>query len=233
MTAADRPTPATGSTPGDPQALAAQPSGPRAAPGGGRAEARARARAEAALNATGNLHAPIAAAVHPDWVTAAGVTAALTAAVAASRGRWRAAATLWALSCAADVADGVVARSRAETDGALDPRGAVTDSVADRICDAAIALGVAAAAAREGRNTTALAAVAASAFAPLPAHVSAKAAAVGFDPPRHAPGRLERCAAWTVALAVPRAAGPAAAWIAGGSAIATWRRWASLRRRPL
>jgi CDP-diacylglycerol--glycerol-3-phosphate 3-phosphatidyltransferase len=197
----------------------------------GVAEARLRRGAAVALERLGNpLARPTATRIDPDTVTAAGIACAAAASIATAVGLRRSATALWVAANVADVADGALARGRRDAGGGSDARGAVTDSTADRATDALIALGVAAGALRRGRTLTALAATAAGLSGALPAHVSAKAAAVGYDPPRHAPGRLERSGAWTIAVAAPVTAGPVCAAICVANLSSAWRRWRSLER---
>lgn len=189
-------------------------------------EARARRLAHRAHRAAGS---PLDALdVGPRWadaVTLAGLAGAVLAGVGAAYGR-RWAVVPWVGAAFADALDGALARR-----GGGGPHGAFLDSCADRVSDGAVCAGVVVRELAAGRHTSAGLVAWAGLAGAVPSYVTAAGRANGLDPGGAGPGRLARCAAWALALAVPRTTAAVSGAIIAGSGWAGAQRYARAVRR--
>ena len=140
--------------------------------------------------------------VSPDAITIGSLGVGVVAAVAIATGHDGVGAALLALSCLGDALDGYVARARRVASGA----GEVVDAIADRYQEIVV-LG---ALLLRFRHDLAGASIALGALAGslMVSYVTAKAEAMGVEPPRGVLRRAERAAWLTVAVAST----PIAAW---------------------
>lgn len=160
------------------------------------------------------VDAAVARRVSPDVFTAAGVLAAVVAAVCVAHGWWVGALLALAARLAGANLDGAVARAR----GVGRPWGFVLNEVGDRAADLVVLAGLAFLAAdAAGVALVAAAAVAAT----LPTFASLAAAAAGGTRRNGGPvGKTERCLLVVVATAWPVAL-PVVCWIVVAGSVVT------------
>jgi phosphatidylinositol phosphate synthase len=131
-----------------------------------------------------------------DHLTLVGVVMAVGAAVAIANGALRLGFVLLLLTAVPDVLDGAVAKAS----GTATPRGAFFDSVADRVSDALLLVGVAWYIENRHPGNIAILPMAVLAMAMLISYERAKAESLGFDARGGLMERAERLIALSVGL---------------------------------
>lgn len=178
---------------------------------------------------TRRLHCVVEhAVVHrlsPDLYTAAGVGAAVCAAVAVANGCWLAALAFLALRLAGANLDGAVARAR----GIGTPWGFVVNELGDRASDVLMFAGLAVWAGEHG--TPAVWVLTAALAATQPTFAALAGAGAGATRRNGGPfGKTERCLAVVVATALPQAIPHICVLIVAGSMVTASMRLRAARR---
>ncbi len=134
--------------------------------------------------------------VTANQVTAAGFILNAIAAVLVYREAWIAAGVLFLIGSILDIFDGAIARARGEAG----PRGAMIDSVLDRISEAVILAAIALVFARNGDQIALIAVIVALTGSLMTSYLRARAEALGLDGKHGVMARAERVVLIAAAL---------------------------------
>ncbi len=134
--------------------------------------------------------------VTANQVTAAGFILNAIAAVLVYREAWIAAGVLFLIGSILDIFDGAIARARGEAG----PRGAMIDSVLDRISEAVILAAIALVFARNGDQIALIAVIVALTGSLTTSYLRARAEALGLDGKHGVMARAERVVLIAAAL---------------------------------
>jgi len=134
--------------------------------------------------------------VTANQVTAAGFILNAIAAVLVYREAWIAAGVLFLIGSILDIFDGAIARARGEAG----PRGAMIDSVLDRLSEAVILAAIALVFARNGDQIALIAVIVALTGSLMTSYLRARAEALGLDGKHGVMARAERVVLIAAAL---------------------------------
>ncbi len=134
--------------------------------------------------------------VTANQVTAAGFILNAIAAVLVYREAWIAAGVLFLIGSILDIFDGAIARARGEAG----PRGAMIDSVLDRISEAVILAAIALVFSRNGDQIALIAVIVALTGSLMTSYLRARAEALGLDGKHGVMARAERVVLIAAAL---------------------------------